>query len=351
MTTVQVKTADLRGFAGQLKANAGYVDNVLKHVQDFAGDALSGATDAGLFGKALGFHGKAVSSVTEMLTHLSKVMRGSATELEAAAKFYDHADEAARERIEEASYSFLARTSPDHSSYGYKDVHDLSGGLPTPYAEEYGDPYHIQAFLDSVGDMASISGLIFRLIELLTGKKPLEDVANTFAGDWEAWGACSIGWRQVGDYLAQIAENINRGAITMSHAWEGIAGGEAFHYFDQMQSTLASLKKNFGDLADAYKAYAKFVFTVASVVSDVLKMLIDIGAQALLKTKKGGLFADVGLAILELKIIKNVAKLGWILLSARGTVSILNLIPTVSNSIGWQVREQLPEKNYDLQGV
>ncbi|HCT75524.1 MAG TPA: hypothetical protein DGG94_19400 [Micromonosporaceae bacterium] len=204
--TVKVQIADLKGYAGQLKRNAEHTDKVLEYVKEWCGQELQAVDAEGLFAKGLDFHDKAYDSVVQMISHLRRILRGSAGELENAAKFYDKADDAARQRIDKLNVPVTqtAREGWEKDVKGYNDAKDPNASLNNPHPEDIDDMTKV---------LDGITGIALKVVEILTGRKPLEEAMKFLTGDWEAFSRAGAAWKNVGEALAAIGENLDRATL------------------------------------------------------------------------------------------------------------------------------------------
>jgi len=319
MTTVKVRTADLRGYVGLLNRNAGYNDQILAYLRQWCGQEMQAVSSEGLLAKALNFHDRIYADAENLITRLGQALRSSAAELEKAAKLYDGSDQAAKERFESQYVgSIVQRESWEASHSGYADyMNPLDVLVGTPAYSEFSDPTKV---LDKVFEL-SLTGMVVNFIQELTGTNILEKVATYFSGDWEAYSRTAGAWKDIGEALERIGENIDRGLASLDHAWDGSASEAAYREFQALADLFKSMYQRFLEIHKAYEQFARFAMHTASVVADTLKMAIDTALIFLARRK--GAFGEAMAGFYAFKIVKYVGYIGWTLLTARGTVAMI----------------------------
>lgn len=356
--SVDVATADLRGYASLLERNAGHIEQVCAYVKQWAGKEMQAINSEGLMAKALDFHDKAYARSVEVLDHLALVLRGSAGELKLAADKYDTTDAAARDRLDKLSQSMLGpdgvgtRAGWEATAKGFQDIRDPGSHTKVePSVLEVRD--EIDKVLNSITDATSLSGAILRVVEELTGRKPVEELVEFVSGDWENFSKCADVWDSVADTLEDVAYNIDHGNAAMDYGWSGTASEVAYSYFAGLADVLMDLRRKFREMSEGYQAYAKWVFMITSILADTVKMLIDLALQLLLR-KKGSsipLFAEAYTAFYAFKIVKLVAKFGWMVIGARGTAAGFFLTMAFVDEDLMGAGPVLRAKSYDMAGV
>ncbi|MGX7674532.1 hypothetical protein [Plantactinospora sp. DSM 117369] len=106
----------------------------------------------------------------------------------------------------------------------------------------------------------------------------------------------------------------------MDHAWQGGASEQAYTVFDGLAQAFRQMKGQFYKLAQAYEDFSRFVWTIGAVLADTIKMIADTVIEYLTR-KRGGPIAEAYVVVYQLKIVRNVAHLGYIMLTARGMVA------------------------------
>lgn len=345
--TITVKAADLRGYAGLLNRNAQHNDQILAYMSEWCGKEMQATNSEGLLARALGFHDTYYAEAEGLIKKLGQALRGSAAELEKAAKLYDGSDKAARERLESAYIATVtARDGWEASHSGYADYMnplDAIGG--SPHIADFNDPTKV---LDVVGDTVSASGQALKLIEQLTGRNPVAELVQFVSGAWEAFSRAGAAWRHIGDAMERIGKNVDRGLASLDHAWDGNASEAAYAAFQQLASVYKMVMPAMNRLNEAYQDFARFAMQTAAVLADTVKLLIDI-AIALLLRKRGGPFADAFAAFYGFKILKAIATFSMIILSARGTVGVI--FGTSSGLKSVNLPPQVMAMAYDAPGI
>lgn len=319
--TFTVETADLRGYVGLLNRNAEHNDRVLDYLRQWCKQDMQAVHSEGLLAKALDFHDRYVADAEYLVTELGRALRGSAVELEKAARLYDGSDRAAKERFERhGSRLPLTREGWEAGHSGYADYMnpiDVINGSPHP--EEFGDPTKV---LDSIGDTISASGTVVNLLQQITGRNIVEEVVQFLTGDWQAYSRAGTAWRHIGEALERIGKNVDRGLASLDHAWDGTASEAAYAAFQQLATVFKQMLGQFQQLADVYQAFARFAMHTASVLADTLKLAIDT-VLALALRGRSGPFPEALAVFNTFKIIKYVGYLGWTMITARGTVAAI----------------------------
>lgn len=348
--TVDVETKELRGYAGLLERNAGHVDKVLDYVKTWCGKEMQATNAEGLFAKMTDFHDDAYPRTVQALDQVSKLLRGSAAELKDAAKQYDGSDEKARLRLDKlsAAAGVDVRADWEAKASGYQDIRDAGHTKVEPSVLEVRDG--VDKVLNSITDATSMAGMVLRVVEELTGRKPIEELVEFVSGDWESFSRCADVWGSVAKTLEDVAYNIDHGNAAMDHGWSGHASEAAYGYFAKLADALMDLSRKFETLEETYKKYANFVFMTTSILADLVKMLIDIALMYLTR-KKGGPFAEAFVAFYAFKIVKLVAKFGWMVISARGTAASFFGVTAFAKDDFMGLDPSLRQTPYDMAGV
>jgi uncharacterized protein YukE len=320
--TIKVKTADLRGYVALLNRNAEHNDKILAYLREWCGSEMQAIDSEGLLAKALNFHDRIYADAENLITQLGRALRGSAAELEKAAKLYESSDEAAKQRFESQFSNPTAREGWEAGHSGFADyMNPLDVIAGTPGYREFSDPTKI---LDKIGDAISPVGLVVSFIEANTGVDPLKRAGRFFAGDWEAYSKAAGAWRNIGEALERIGKNIDRGLASLDRAWDGSASDAAYATFQVLANVFKDMLPRFIKIEQAYNEFAKFAMHTASVVVDIIKLAIDT-ALAILIRRRGGPFADAYAGYMGVKLAKYIVQFGWLLISARGTVATIFL--------------------------
>lgn len=354
--TVEVKSGELLGYAGLLDRNAGYADEILGYVKTWAGEEMKATNAEGLLTDALNIHDKAYAQSVEVLTKVGTVLRGSAIELRGAAKRYSDADQKERERLDKLSAELgggvVARVGWEATASGYKDLREPAGWIKVePSVIEVRE--WIDKVLNGITDATSISGLVFRVIEELTGRKPVDELVQFLTGDWKAYSRCADVWGSVAGMLEDIAYNVDYGNASMDHGWSGRASELAYKYFADMADSLMQLSAKFKEMEEAYTAFAQWVMQISTILADLIKLAIDTALVILTRKKGWGIpILSEAMGTFEaVKIVKFIAKFGWTLVAARSTVAsrFAKLAFVDHNMFG--ISPALNTNAYDMAGV
>jgi uncharacterized protein YukE len=310
-----------------------------------------------LLGRALTFHDKIYAGSEKVLKQIGQVLRGCATELKAAAKHYDDTDDQEAKRLDKLAggaggWTPTQRAGWEATAAGYNDIRDPSFHVKVePQPQEVRE--WIDKVLNSITDSTSITAGVLRVVEELTGRKPVEEMVEFVSGDWEAFSKCADVWDSVAGVLEDVAYNIDHGNAAMDHGWQGDASEAAYTFFTQLADALMSLSAKFKELSEGYQQYAVWVMQITTILADLIKLALDT-ALILLTRKKGW-----GIPVLSeafgtfeaFKIVKFVAKFGWTVLAARGTASSKFAFSAFVEHDLFGIQPTLPAKAYDLAGV
>lgn len=352
----EVKTGELRGYAGLLERNATEIDRLREYVQTWTGKEMQAVNAEGLLGKALTFHDKVYAGSYKVLGQVGQVLRGSAGELRKAAGHYDDTDEKESKRLDQlagaAGGQPVRRAGWEATASGYKDIRDPSMHIHVePSVHEVQD--WIDKVLNSVTDATSITAGLLRVLEETTGRKPVEELVQFVSGDWEAFSRCADVWSSVAGALEDVAYNIDHGNAAMDHGWDGGASEAAYAYFAQLADALMQLSAKFKELEEGYLNYSKWVMQVTTILADLIKMAFDILLVILTRQKGKGvpLLADAFAALEAVKVVKLIAKFGYTVLAARGTAASRFAFAAFVEFDLFGIQPTLPAKAYDLAGV
>lgn len=349
MTSVKVNTADLRQYVGLLNRNAEHNDKVLAYMRQWCGADMQAVNAEGLLAKALDFHDRIYNDAVNLVTELGKAVRGSAAELEKAAKLYDSSDTAAKERFEHQyvppGNGLPARESWEATHSGYADyMNPLDLLVGTPGYQEFKDP---TKFLDKLSDATSLSGLVLSYLEQAFGFNPVEKLVLYLSGNWEAYSKAAGAWGTIGEALERIGKNIDRGLASLDHAWDGTASESAYVAFQELADLFKGMLARFREIEKVYKDFARFAMYVASVLVDTVKLAIDTVIYIIAK-RKAPLFGEAQAAFQAVKLAKYVGYFGYTMLTARGMIATMFL---GASSISSEALRGVRAAAYDASGI
>ncbi|WP_162907311.1 hypothetical protein [Allorhizocola rhizosphaerae] len=168
-----------------------------------AGSGMEAVASEGLFAKMLDIHDSTRNAVKDSVLQIGALVRNSGQELEKAAKFYDDADEKAKQDIDAKAKRLMhlggsgttVRPAGAKTAKNYVDVKDTAKmftGTPG-YTDVAGNDPMKQGFVGTrfeVLELSSIASWIFGTIQGLTGRDLLDELTKQFTGDWEGRAKC-----------------------------------------------------------------------------------------------------------------------------------------------------------------
>lgn len=216
----------------------------------------------------------------------------------------------------------------------FADVIEPTTLLKTPSApEEYSQGPILDTFNDC-GDLLSPTYWLTEAYQAVFGFNPLDVVVQWFGGDWEAFAKCGDVWRQLGEAVAAVSDNVQAGNKTLDLTWDGHAADAAYAYFHKFASKLDQIKEQFDKLKTEYGHLSHAAYSTAEAISGYLGGIIDgllitaieMAAGTALSWTGAGALVGYGLAGLE---IANMLRL-W----GNATQSIGNAQGIVNGAVG-----------------
>ncbi len=357
---VNVEPDELRDYGKMLVRNGLSAEKARSYVDEWAGSEMEAVAAEGLFAKMLDIHDSTRDAVKDSVLQIGVLVRNSGQELEKAAKFYEDADEKAKQNLDAKAKRLMflggsgTTTRPDgaKTAKNYADVKDTAEmfkGTPGYHDVVENDPMK-QGFVGNAADvleLSSIASWIFGTIQGLTGRDLLDELTKEFTGDWEAWAKCAGTWRALGEWVEAIGENMEAGNNSMDAGWEGRASEDAYDYFRNVASGLKSLKGDFDSLGSTYDAMAQFIYASAEVIKDLLKTLVD----AVIAYATRGYTAVFSVPAFVKRIIKLVKHIADTVANAKRFISVMKGIAAgFSGNLG-NFLDRMPSRAYDLVGV
>lgn len=224
------------------------------------------------------------------------------TEIDAAAKMYEHTDDAAARQLD-ATYTPVdipphlrtSRSSPPLGFTGpvaarpastFADVIEPQTLLRQPMA---GDRPDFQWKFDMIAGWLSPSSMVRGLVLELFGFDPFEWFLARISGNWQGLWECGVTWSQASAATAAVSRNIRTAAHDLPTAWEGNAADACQMYLYQLSAAVSQLSGYYDAFADKYLEAARIAWTGFELLGSLAHTLLDtviqiavvIGADAL----------------------------------------------------------------------
>ncbi|ARZ70659.1 hypothetical protein M1P56_07210 [Streptomyces sp. HU2014] len=129
--------------------------------------------------------------------------------------------------------------------------------------------------LNEVCAVLSPGSWVLKVAELMLPCDPVEWAGEMFAGDWEAYAACSGVWRELGEACGALARNLEGGNRDLDRVWDGSAADAAVRYFDALRKDLYGIRHALTRLGEEYLAVARAVSAAADVLGECLSAIVD----------------------------------------------------------------------------
>jgi len=346
---VRVHPAELSGYAKQLERNGDSAIDMWRYADGYMD--FSALSTGGLINLVLEGHKHAYSAGRSICQYTHTLLHASSQELTKAAHWYRSTDEAAAERIDHLNVGVPrppGRQPGDLTgrAHGrYTDLADPRHGLNGATSLDLTDPSQP---ISTVLDLISPAAWAFGLVEAITGRNIPGEVAQEFVGDWEAWSKAGSVWEQLGQAFAELGHNVAQGNADMDPGWDGVAADAAYEYFGGLADDLGAQQETFNALHSGYEFYARFSYTVAAVISDLIKSLFDILLEL---TASGGAAGEVIAALQTPRIIHICDKISKLISAAKTAGGAVNAFIIFHSEMLISLRRPLPQHAYDLNGV
>ncbi|MGW7573992.1 hypothetical protein [Streptomyces sp. NPDC054765] len=245
----------------------------------------------------------------------------------------------------------------------FQDVSEPTSRLVKPQVDgDKEEPGSLYRDLTSYGDALSPSAMISKGLELAFDFNPVDEAKKLLGGNWEEYAQCAKAWGALGNFCADLSENLESGNKALDATWSGNAADSAYTYVDTLAKDISAMKESFDGLKEQYQQVTEAVWHAAEACGDLLSGILDLALVAAITAAAGAAtsFTLFGPVIAAGAVAAEVVAM--INLWGKLTVLVTEVQSIVSGSVGTVVqltrfhaanmeKFPLPGKGYDNPAV
>lgn len=159
-----------------------------------------------------------------------------------------------------------------------------SEALDYPYPDE-----SVMAQLSSAmhwTDNFSITWQVSHLIEMLTGRNPIDESMKMWVGDWTSYGVAASAVAELMEYMGQVTVKLKDSASQLEQIWIGKGGDAAVSFLDNAAVNVLSVNEHLAEIRQALvdlgfaigHACSRLVSCLESAIDNAIILEIEIAA-------------------------------------------------------------------------
>lgn len=287
---------DLEAFSAQVDRAADAAVESKIYVERYAGAGQGGDP----FDLAKSAHENAVATIVARLQGSATALRGSGSELRAAARYYRVTDRASAEKID-ATLPNTAQNVPSPLTEAWKADICRPGAYqddrrPLDRLVAVGEPDYSHPL--SVLDNISVSHWANEAFSEVFGFDPIGRITDYVAGDWTALAQTGIAIGNIAEAVYDLGFNVQAGTIYVSGDWEGTAAAAATTYFTSTANRIAAWREPMKEISRQYEIMGHGVASAAEALSGIIKSLLDSAILAGIAAAGGTIASETGVGAL-----------------------------------------------------